>query len=79
MSRKKDGFREYVTFLDEKESRWKCKHCGKEYGGGGRRIKAQCAKECEIVDDTLCAKALLELCGKQVQYQDGAGNGNESS
>ena len=85
MPRKEDRFREYVTFLDEKKSKWKCQFCNEDYSGGGTRIKAHLAKarrygikECGSVDDRVRAKAWEALCGKQVQDQDGAGNGNVS-
>ncbi|KAL3732999.1 hypothetical protein ACJRO7_022514 [Eucalyptus globulus] len=68
MPREKDPFWQYVTFLNERNSKWKCNFCGQGNSGGATRIKAHLAgiarygiKECEKVNDDVKAEARLML------------------
>jgi len=70
MPREVDPFRRHVEVVANK---WKCKFCGKDFGGSATRIRAHFAgvpgygiKLCERVDEHVRSEALKAMRGKSV-------------
>ncbi|KAF8023895.1 hypothetical protein BT93_F1171 [Corymbia citriodora subsp. variegata] len=73
MPKEKDQFWRHVTFLNDRNSKWRCNFCRQEHGGGATRIKAHLAgipcfgiKGCERVDIDVKEKARDALMAKKV-------------
>ncbi|XP_039171894.1 probable disease resistance protein At4g27220 [Eucalyptus grandis] len=71
MPRETDPFRNYVEF--QRNNKWKCQFCKKQYAGSATRIKAHLAgvggygiTDCKDVDDQVRSEALKALKGKTV-------------
>ncbi|XP_039172489.1 probable disease resistance protein At4g27220 isoform X2 [Eucalyptus grandis] len=84
MPREKDPFRRHVTFLNEKNSKWRCNFCRQENGGGATRIKAHLAgiggfgiKGCERVDVNVRADAKVALMARRVMDSSDRGVSEE--
>ncbi|KAK3424066.1 hypothetical protein EUGRSUZ_F00840 [Eucalyptus grandis] len=84
MPRETDPFRNYVEF--QRNNKWKCQFCEKEYAGSATRIKAHLAgvggygiNDCKDVDGQVRSEALKALKVKtQVESSNRQGNVEEA-